>query len=104
MPLKRDVGMIKDCRRQIITRHSHLSRSNIKVKSNGASVPVSPAVIMPINCAQNMDVANEIENPPMKNDIIAVTDPIATPVKKIVRKGSLYFHSLEAKQNYILPR
>lgn len=45
------------------------------------NVPVNPAVTLPINCAQNIDVANGKLYPPIKNDMIAITEPIATPMK-----------------------
>lgn len=42
-------------------------------------LPVHPAVIIPMNCAQNIDNANGMLYPPMKKEIIAVTKPIAIP-------------------------
>lgn len=33
-----------------------------------------------MNCAQNIEIANGILYPPIKNEIVAVTEPMAAPV------------------------
>lgn len=74
-------GGIQGCRRLqgFADGDFPLSRWNINVNSNGARVPVHPAVKIPMNCATNIEKANDTLNFPNTKAMAAIIKPIAIP-------------------------
>ena len=77
--------------------HFPLSRWNINVNSNGARVPVHPAVKIPMNCATNIEKANATQDFPSTKAMAAIIKPIDIPFDTAsfsdVRGSTGKFHS-----------